>query len=70
MKFEIHFEFRGSLRKFQALNFWDATNLPHLKGISSSRFGYSFTSATYLHFAILRGDGTSTKSSLSGASGC
>jgi hypothetical protein len=39
MKFEIHFEFRGSLRKFQDLNFWDATNLPHLKGISFSRFG-------------------------------
>jgi hypothetical protein len=39
MKFEIHFEFRASLRKFQDLNFWDATNLPHLKGISSSRFG-------------------------------
>jgi hypothetical protein len=37
--FEIHFEFRASLRKFQYLNFWDATNLPHLKGISSSRFG-------------------------------
>jgi hypothetical protein len=27
MKFEIHFEFRVSLRKFQNLNFWDAT--PH-----------------------------------------
>ena len=39
MKFEIHFEFRASLIKFQDLNFWDATNLPHLKGISSSRFG-------------------------------
>jgi hypothetical protein len=39
MKFEIHFEFRASLRKFQDLNFWDATNLPHLKGILSSRFG-------------------------------
>jgi hypothetical protein len=25
MKFEIHFEFRVSLRKFQNLNFWDAT---------------------------------------------
>jgi hypothetical protein len=25
MKFEIHFEFRESLRKFQYLNFWDAT---------------------------------------------
>jgi hypothetical protein len=26
MKFEIHFEFRASLRKFQDLNFWDATS--------------------------------------------
>jgi hypothetical protein len=25
MKFEIHFEFRASLGKFQYLNFWDAT---------------------------------------------
>jgi hypothetical protein len=25
MKFEIHFEFRANLRKFQDLNFWDAT---------------------------------------------
>jgi hypothetical protein len=25
MKFEIRFEFRASLRKFQDLNFWDAT---------------------------------------------
>jgi hypothetical protein len=24
-KFEIHFEFRASLRIFQNLNFWDAT---------------------------------------------
>jgi hypothetical protein len=39
MKFDIHFEFRRSLRNFQNLKFWDATNLPHLKGISSSRFG-------------------------------
>jgi hypothetical protein len=28
MKFEIHFEFRASLRKFQDLNFWDATCPP------------------------------------------
>jgi hypothetical protein len=27
MKFEIHFEFRASLRKFLDLNFWDATIL-------------------------------------------
>jgi hypothetical protein len=27
MKFEIHFEFGVSLRKFQDLNFWDATLL-------------------------------------------
>ena len=25
MKFEIHFEFRASLRNFQDLNFWDGT---------------------------------------------
>jgi hypothetical protein len=25
MKFKIHFESRASLRKFQNLNFWDAT---------------------------------------------
>jgi hypothetical protein len=25
MKFEIHFEFRASMSKFQDLNFWDAT---------------------------------------------
>jgi hypothetical protein len=30
MKFEIHFEFRASLRKFQDLNFWDAT-MSHLR---------------------------------------
>jgi hypothetical protein len=28
MKFEIHFEFRASFRKFQDLNFWDATADP------------------------------------------
>jgi hypothetical protein len=27
IKFGIHFEFRGRLRKFQDLNFWDATGL-------------------------------------------
>jgi hypothetical protein len=27
MKLEIHFEFRASLRKFQDLNFWDATGI-------------------------------------------
>jgi hypothetical protein len=37
LKFILNF--RASLRIFQNLNFWDATNLPHLKGISSSRFG-------------------------------
>jgi hypothetical protein len=34
MKFEIHFEFRASLRKFQNLNFWDAT-LPQHKSEGS-----------------------------------
>jgi hypothetical protein len=27
MKFEIHFEFRASLRKFLDLKFWDATTM-------------------------------------------
>jgi hypothetical protein len=27
MKFDIHFEFRASLRKFQDLKFWDATTI-------------------------------------------
>jgi hypothetical protein len=31
MKFEIHFEFRASLRKFQDLNFWDATRDPKME---------------------------------------
>jgi hypothetical protein len=30
MKFEIDFEFRASLRKFQDLNFWDATGRRHV----------------------------------------
>jgi hypothetical protein len=34
MKFEIHFEFRASLRKFQDLNFWDATGPQFLGPIS------------------------------------
>jgi hypothetical protein len=52
MKFEIHFEFRASLRKFQDLNFWDATNLPHLKGISSSRFDLEGL-WVYLYFSYI-----------------
>jgi hypothetical protein len=32
MKFEIHFEFRASLRKFQDLNFWDATHSDYIIG--------------------------------------
>ena len=28
---KVYFKFRMSLRNFQDLNFWDATNLPHLK---------------------------------------
>jgi hypothetical protein len=31
MKFKIHFEFRASLRKFQDLNFWGATDPPHAR---------------------------------------
>jgi hypothetical protein len=36
MKFEIHFEFRASLRKFQDLNFWDAT--VHHRTLSGADF--------------------------------
>jgi hypothetical protein len=36
MKFEIHFEFRASLRKFQDLNFWDATTSLGDQAIPSS----------------------------------
>jgi hypothetical protein len=45
MKFEIHFEFRASLRKFHNLNFWDATaaislwiSLPMALRFSSSKW--------------------------------
>jgi hypothetical protein len=31
MKLEIHFEFRVSLKKFQDLNFWDATGMKDAK---------------------------------------
>jgi hypothetical protein len=41
MKLEIHFEFRSSLRKFQDLNFWDATTHLKRKNINSKRsLGY------------------------------
>jgi hypothetical protein len=40
MKFEIHFEFRASLRKFQDLNFWDATlSLPKVVVIPATGVG-------------------------------
>jgi hypothetical protein len=39
MKFEIHFEFRASLRKFQDLNFWDATGIQyHLRLLTVDNF--------------------------------
>jgi hypothetical protein len=37
MKFKIHFEFRASLRKFQDLNFWDATVGPTGKSRGEKR---------------------------------
>jgi hypothetical protein len=43
-KFKIHFEFRASLRKFQDLNFWDATNSldrNHRVGLAGMKFGVS-----------------------------
>jgi hypothetical protein len=42
MKLEIHFEFRASLRKFQDLNFWDAT-LSNL-----------YISCSFIHLTTLR----------------
>jgi hypothetical protein len=36
MKFEIHFEFRASLRNFQDLNFWDATRHPTVRVLTQS----------------------------------
>jgi hypothetical protein len=37
-KFEIHFEFRASLRKFQDLNFWDATQVMGWPGLLALPF--------------------------------
>jgi hypothetical protein len=48
MKFEIHFEFRASLRKFQDLNFWDATQ--RLLGIKPI---YIFIRYAWIAFFIL-----------------
>jgi hypothetical protein len=39
MKFEIHFEFRGSLRNFQDLNFWDDTLVPNASYLSITSMG-------------------------------
>jgi hypothetical protein len=45
MKFEIHFEFRASLRKFQDLNFWDATVMsPLLRACCPRALGRPWTS--------------------------
>jgi hypothetical protein len=40
MKFEIHFEFRASLRKFQDFNFWDATGSLVYNGTDEDDFLY------------------------------
>jgi hypothetical protein len=42
MKFEIHFEFRASLRKFQDLNFWDATIIKSFRQILKQRRGKDY----------------------------
>ena len=39
MKFEIHFEFRASLRKFQDLNFWDATGSRRKNSSAATAWG-------------------------------
>ena len=43
MKFEIHFEFRASLRNFQYLNFWDATVHKNLDEVLAERKAISFS---------------------------
>jgi hypothetical protein len=61
MKFEIHFEFRASLRKIQDLNFWDATStsrpcsyldegfgLP--KALAESKINFSFSNSSIINF--------------------
>jgi hypothetical protein len=50
MKFEIHFEFRASLRKFQDLNFWDATDIDG----SRDTCLHQPTAAQGLHLQLLR----------------
>jgi hypothetical protein len=46
MKLEIHFEFRGSLRKFQNLNFWDATHGLALASPTSPRWNKESSQAS------------------------
>jgi hypothetical protein len=45
MKFEIRFEFRASLRKFQDLNFWDATASFFFFSMATLRAARSTTSS-------------------------
>jgi hypothetical protein len=48
MKFEIHFEFRASLRKFQDLNFWDATtSLGHTHYGDGHEFSIDFLNKSH-----------------------
>jgi hypothetical protein len=48
MKFEIHFEFRASLRNFQDLNFRDATcSLPIILQTSHEREGLTLERARH-----------------------
>jgi hypothetical protein len=70
MKFEIHFEFRASLRKFQDLNFlgcYKSTPLKRNLVLEIRLRRVMGIALLQLHIFILqtpRGDGASTKSSL------
>jgi hypothetical protein len=75
MKFEIHFEFRASLRKFQDLNFGMLQIYPLKRNLVLEIrlrrvMGIALLQLHIFTLQTLRGDGTSTKSGLSGASGC
>jgi hypothetical protein len=67
MKFEIHFEFRASLKKFQDLNFWDATHTAvSVRGVlvpQHRRTILSHPSAISRLHALFRRRSTSTMSS-------
>jgi hypothetical protein len=76
MKFEIHFEFRASLMKisgFEFLGCYKSTPLKRnliLEIWLRRVMGIALLQLHIFTLQTLRGNGTSTKSGLSGASGC